>query len=204
MVKKLGRDSMLSQRNRYAFYFFVLRYIVPLVLATTSGVAYFLVISMPWIEVNGAVSILVSPSSTYIVYMGYRLVHLGLDAAMDLARYTGFLVIAVNLLLGFTHLPITGHRARASIAYTAIVISFIYSFVIVPNLYNRVLDMLRGLGVLGTNKLSIDAGSGLIVLGVLDIVRYNPHFVAQAAFLFTLASVGYVFWELYSIEASRP
>ncbi len=195
---------MLSQRSRYALYFFVLRYIIPLVLAITSGVAYFLVISMPWIEVNGAVNALISPSSTYIVYMGYRIIHLGLDAAMDLARYLGFLVIAVNLLLGFTHLPIIGHRARASLAYTAIVVSFIYSFVVVPNIYNRVMGMLRGLGILGSSKLSIDAGSGIIVLGVLDIVRYNPHFVAQAAFLFTLASVGYVFWELYSIEASRP
>ncbi len=194
---------MLSQRNRYRGYMFILRYIVPIVLATTSSITYFLVVSMPWIEINGAVNALVSPSSTYIVYMGYSIVHLGLDAAMDLARYLGFLVIAVNILLGLTHLPVISHRARASIAYTAIVVSFIYSFVIVPNIYNRVLGMLRGLGLLGSTQLSIDAGSGLVVLGSLEIVRYNPHIVAQAAFLFTFVSVGYVFWELYTIEAMK-
>ncbi len=198
-----GRDSMLSQRNKYRGYMFILRYLVPLVLATTSAVAYFLVISMPWIEVSGAVNALVSPSSTYIVYMGYNMVHLGLDAAMDLARYLGFLVIAVNILLGLTHLPMISHRARASVAYTAIVVSFIYSFVIVPNIYNRVLGMLRGLGLLGSTQLSIDAGSGLVILGSLEVIRYNPHMVAQAAFLFTFVSVGYVFWELYVMETSR-
>ncbi len=197
------RDSILSQKDKYKGYMFILRYIVPLVLATTSGIAYFLVISMPWIEIHGAVNVLVSPSSTYIVYMGYNLVHLGLNAAMDLARYLGFLVIAVNILLGLTHLPIISHRARASLAYTAIVVSFIYSFVIVPNIYNRVLGMLRGLGLLGSTQLSIDAGSGLVFLGTLDVIRYNPHMVAQAAFLFTFVSVGYVFWELYIIETSR-
>ncbi len=172
--------------------------IVPLVLAITASAVYFYILAYPWVVIRGVVEAYISPLSTRITYMGIPVRDPGVESSMALTLILGLLVIAVNMLVGISHLPFMSYRVRGSLAYTAIVVSFIYSFVIVPQMFNRIEGFIDDLGISTSGEIRTEAGSGIIVYGRIDVTVMNPVFLGYAAFLFTLVSVVYVFYELYT------
>ncbi len=172
--------------------------IVPLVLAITASAVYFYILAYPWVVVRGVVEAYISPLSTRITYMGIPVRDPSVESSMALTLILGLLVIAVNMLVGISHLPFMSYRVRGSLAYTVIVVSFIYSFVIVPQMFNRIEGFIDDLGISTSGEIRAEAGSGIIVYGHIDVTVMNPVFLGYAAFLFTLISVVYVFYELYT------
>lgn len=174
------------------------RVVVPFVLASVSALVYLYVLVYPWVIVTGVINIYVSPLAVSITYMGLPLREPLLESSMALSKLLGLLVIAVNLLLGISHLPFMSYRVRGSLAYTSIVVSFIYSFVIVPLMFTRVQGFIEQLGVGSSGTISSEAGSGVLVYGDVDIYWGNPVTLGHMAFMFSLISVVYVFYELYA------
>lgn len=197
MVELLGAGSTLSQR-RDKLLLLIGRVIVPFVLASVSALVYLYVLVYPWVIVTGVIDAYISPLTVSVTYMGLPLRDPTLESSMTLAKLLGLLVIAVNLLLGISHLPFMSYRVRGSLAYTSIVISFIYSFVIIPSMFIHVQGFLEQLDIGSPGTISSEAGSGTLVYGNVDVYLGNPIALAYAAFMFSLISVVYVFYELYT------
>ncbi len=172
--------------------------IIPLVLATTASAVYFYILAYPWVIIRGVIEAYISPLTIRITYMGLPLRDITIESSMTLTLILVLLVIAINMLLGISHLPFMSYRVRGSLAYTAIVVSFIYSFIIVPQMFSRVQGFIEDLGISASGELRSEAGSGILIYGRIDVTVTNPVFLGYAAFLFTLISVVYVFYELYT------
>ncbi len=126
-----------------------------------------------WIIVHGYITLVFSPIGYHYEYFGLTVKSTILESIRYLSLIPGFMIIVIGIMLVLAYVYDVSIDLTLGILYAYIVVFFVYSYIIVPHTWWRLLMVMASLGI-RQEHVMVNVLAGVLELGRVDIYIWEP------------------------------
>lgn len=168
---------------------FILKY-TSIVAMILSLIMVWMILSTEWVRTQGYVELSFSPLKYMLKYFGVYRYSLVLESMGNIVVITCMLIIISGILLTLAYIRELNINVVLGLAYTYFVLSFVLAYIILPNIWYRLISFLASLGI-REGHVIISVQAGIVDLGHVLVYKWDPNTYANMSFMFGIISIAY-------------